>query len=43
MKVLAFILDPDVITAILRHLRRSGRDPRALPEHGLSTAAKHPP
>ena len=43
MQVLAFILDPVVIAAILRHLRRTGRDSRALPEHGLSTAGRHPP
>ena len=43
MKILAFILDPEVIAAILRHLRRTGREPRALPEHGLATAGRHPP
>jgi hypothetical protein len=32
MQVIAFILDPEVIHALLRHLRRTGRDPRALPE-----------
>ena len=31
--IVAFILDPEAIGAILRHLRRAGRDPRALLEH----------
>ena len=43
LKVLAFVLDPDVIAAILRHLRKSGRDPRALPEHGVACAGRAPP
>jgi hypothetical protein len=43
MKVIAFILDPAVIAAILRHLRRSGHDPRALPEHGTACAGRAPP
>jgi len=38
----AFILDPDVITAILRHLRRQGRDPRALLEHAADDCADDP-
>jgi hypothetical protein len=33
MRIVSFIVDPDVIAAILRHLRGKGRDPRALPEH----------
>jgi hypothetical protein len=39
----AFILDPDVITAILRHLRRQGRDPRVLPEHDSLFTSRAPP
>jgi hypothetical protein len=40
MRIVAVILDPEVIGAILRHLRRKGRDPRAFPEH---TTSRHPP
>ncbi len=43
MKILAFILDPQVIHAILRHLRRTGRDPRTLPEHAELFAPRAPP
>jgi hypothetical protein len=32
-----------VIHAILRHLRRTGRDPRALPEHDARFASRAPP
>ncbi|MFQ5599616.1 MAG: hypothetical protein ACE5G2_03590 [Candidatus Krumholzibacteriia bacterium] len=31
MMVIAFILDHDVIHKILKHLRKTRRDPRALP------------
>jgi hypothetical protein len=41
MRIVSFILDEDVITAILRHVRRKGRDPRALPEH--AAAGRSPP
>jgi hypothetical protein len=43
MQVIAFILDPAVIHALLRHLRRTGRDPRALPEHDARFASRAPP
>ena len=43
MQVIAFILDPEVIGAILRHLRRTGTDPRALPEHDGLFASRAPP
>jgi hypothetical protein len=44
MRIVAFILAPDAIAAILRHLRRSGRDPRrALPEHAATRAPPAPP
>ena len=43
MRIIAFILDADVITAILRHLQRKGRDPRALPEHAAAPAGRAPP
>ena len=43
MRIVAFILDADVIGAILRHLRRQGRDPRALPEHAAAGAGRAPP
>ena len=43
MRIISFILDPDVITGILRHLRRKGRDPRALPEHAAARAGRDPP
>jgi hypothetical protein len=35
MRIVSFILNTNVIAAILRHLRRKGRDPRALPEHAI--------
>jgi hypothetical protein len=38
LQVIAFILDPAVI-----HLRRTGRDPRALPEHDARFASRAPP
>jgi hypothetical protein len=33
MKFLAFVLDYEVAHAMLKHLRRAGFDPSALPEH----------
>jgi len=43
MQVIAFILDHDVIHAILKHLRQSRADPRALPEHDAFLLARGPP
>ena len=43
LQVFAFILDPDVIRTLLRHLRRSGRDPSALPELDALFASRAPP
>jgi hypothetical protein len=43
MRIIAFILNPNVIAAILRHLRALGRDPRALPEHAAAVAGRGPP
>ena len=43
MRIIAFILDADVIAAILRHLRCKGRDPRALPEDSSPAAGRSPP
>jgi len=36
MRIISFLLDDDVINAILRHLRDKGRDPRELPEHAAA-------
>ena len=43
MKILAFILDPEPIAAILRHLRRKGRDPYALPHTAAQARGRGPP
>ena len=43
MRIVSFILEPDVIAAILRHLQRKGRDPRALPEHAALRVERAPP
>jgi len=44
MKILAFVLDHDVVHAILKHMRRVGLDPSALPEHDSgAVAARAPP
>jgi hypothetical protein len=43
MRMIAFILDDEVINPILRHLRGKGRDPRELPEHAAATAGRGPP
>ena len=43
MRVVAFILAPDAIGAILRHLRRAGRDPQALAEPPCARASRAPP
>jgi hypothetical protein len=43
MRIVSFILEPDVIAAILRHLQRTGRDPRALPEHFAPRHGRGPP
>jgi hypothetical protein len=43
MRILAFILDPEVIAAILRHLRRHGRDPDAMYQDELIAAGRAPP
>jgi len=36
MHIVSSILDDDAINAILCHLQRKGRDPRALPEHAAA-------
>jgi len=43
MKILAFVLDHDVVHAILKHMRRAGRDPSALPEHDQGGVASRAP
>ena len=43
MRIISFILDPDVIAAILRHLQRKGRDPRAVPEQAALRVGRAPP
>ena len=43
MRIISFILDPEVIAAILRHPQRKGRDPRALPEHAALRVERGPP
>ena len=43
MKILAFVLDHDVVHAILKHLRRLGLDPSALPEHDQGGQASRAP
>ena len=41
MRIIAFILDPVVIDAILRHLRRSHHDARAGPWADVGPNAAH--
>ena len=43
MRILAFILDPQVTAAILRHLRRHGRDPYAMHNELLVANDRAPP
>ena len=43
MRILAFVLDHDVVHAILKHMRRAGLDPNALPEHDQGGAASRAP
>ena len=43
MRILAFILDPQVTAAILRHLRRHGRDPYAMHDELLVANGRAPP
>jgi hypothetical protein len=43
MRILAFILDPDVTADILRHLRRHGRDPYAMHDDLLVDDPRPPP
>jgi hypothetical protein len=43
MRIISFILDPDVIAAILRHLQRKGRDPRGLHEPAAFGLERAPP
>ena len=40
--LLAFVLDHQVVCAILKHLRKSRPDPRALPEHDEQHLARPP-
>ena len=43
MRILAFILDPEVTAAMLRHLRRHGRNPYAMHDELLDPPARPPP
>ena len=43
MGIVAFVLDPEVTTAILRHLRRHGRDPYAMLDELLVAEGRAPP
>jgi hypothetical protein len=43
MRILAFILDPEVTAAILRHLRRHGRDPYAMHDEPPIADGRAPP
>ena len=43
MRIIAFILDPEVTAAILRHLRRHGRDTYAMHDELLVAEQRGPP
>jgi len=43
MRIVAFVLDHQVVHAILKHLRKVRPDPRALPEHDDLHAGRAPP
>jgi len=43
MRIVAFVLDHQVVHAILKHLRKSRPDPRALPEHDHLPVGRAPP
>jgi len=43
MRIVAFVLDHQVVHTILKHLRKSRSDPRALPEHDDLYIARAPP
>lgn len=43
MKIVAFVLDHEAVHAILKHLRKSRPDPRALPQHDDLRVARAPP
>jgi hypothetical protein len=42
MRIICFILDPDLIATILCYLQCKGRDPRALPEHAARRVERAP-
>jgi hypothetical protein len=43
MRIISFILDPDVSAAILSNLQRKGRDPRGFHEPAAFRVERAPP